>query len=100
MVGDLCGHFVTEDRIDGFPSHSAIAQVSKRILGPVPSDLRACTRRARRKLLFSVEPNFREGLDQCILSESMRQQFRTNGFELSEEVIVSIEKKYRLAHRC
>jgi hypothetical protein len=46
-VGDLCGTFVTVEKVNGFPESSAIARVNSRLLGIVPADFRKCAARAK-----------------------------------------------------
>jgi len=45
-VGDVCGHFITQDKVSDFPPDSVMHQVNKRIFGPRPDDFRRCARRA------------------------------------------------------
>ena len=49
VVGHLCGTFITEEKVDGFPDDSLLAQVNHRILGTKPSDFQRCAARAREK---------------------------------------------------
>ena len=47
VVGDLCGPYITEDKVDGFPDHSIIERVNRRFLGATPKDFQRCAARAR-----------------------------------------------------
>ena len=49
VVGHLCGTFITEDRVDGFPKDSLVETVNQRVLGTRPSDLQRCVVRARQE---------------------------------------------------
>jgi len=47
VCGDLCGPFITDEKVDRFPENSPIEQVNRRFLGATPSDFQRCTARAR-----------------------------------------------------
>ena len=49
VVGHLCGTFITEDRVAGFPKDSLVETVNQRVLGTRPSDLQRCVVRARQE---------------------------------------------------
>jgi DNA-binding transcriptional regulator LsrR (DeoR family) len=49
VVGDLCGTFITDNKVDGFPRDSTIARVNRRVFGPKPPDFLRCAEQARQK---------------------------------------------------
>ncbi len=49
VVGDICGHFISETQVTGFsPATSVITEVNRRVFGASPLDFQECARRALR----------------------------------------------------
>jgi hypothetical protein len=47
VVGDICGRYVTLDKVDNFKQDSMTSRVNRRVFGPEPKHFRACAERAR-----------------------------------------------------